>query len=132
MDLIRDNRGRSRTDPGFRQDYKNTNDAVLEIKRMFIAKIIGQRTLLVSPELDGVAEFKITPPYSQSQEGEWLFAIRACVDRRDEAFGSLDCDLGENYLRLELYDPCQQKPINFDKYPECPQPLEDSDSETEQ
>ena len=69
MDLIRDNRGRSRTDPGFRQDYKNTNDAVLGDKApadMFIAEIIGQRTLLVSPELDGVTEFKITPPYLQS------------------------------------------------------------------
>ena len=29
MDLVRDNLGRTRADPGFRDDHKNSNDALL-------------------------------------------------------------------------------------------------------
>ena len=56
---------------------------------MFIAKILGQKTLEIT-------EFVTELPYSQSQIGEWLFAIRACIDRREEPYGTLDCDFGES------------------------------------
>ena len=35
---------------------------------------------------------------SEVHVGNWYFVIRACVDRRNEEFGALDCEKGLNLL----------------------------------
>ena len=50
MDLVQDNLGRTRMDPTFRENYKNDQDSQLGDKAppdMYVAKIIGQQTLVV-------------------------------------------------------------------------------------
>ena len=54
---------------------------------------------------------------SELHEGQWLFLVKACVDRRTEEYGSIDCDNGQNYLYVEFIS-CENVE-DAESLPEC-------------
>ena len=60
--------------------------------------------------------------------GTWSFLIRACVDRRTEAFNGIDCSIGEHVVKFNLQEASQPDPVDPDT-PVTDPVLEPSDSE---
>ena len=117
MELIHDNQLRTEVSPEFREVFLNTNDAVLgkdAPSDLYIATLLGQTSLLISSEpfTNSDGSFRdVAPEFHQFfrnsfdpdlHEGEWKFGVKVCVDRRNEAFGALDCDTGENYITINF------------------------------
>ena len=117
LELIQDNQVRTEANPEFREEFLNRNDAVLGKNApsdLYIATSLGQTSLLLSSEpftnSDG-SIVDVAPEFHQFfrntfepdlHVGWWKFGVKICVDRRDEVYGALDCDHGENYLWINF------------------------------
>ena len=89
---------------------------------MYVAKPLGQNSLIGTPtywNTDLISSFTIEN--LEENHGNWRFAIRACVDRRDDAdVGRLDCDPKMNFLMLNVVicsasdgtlEECEEEPV---------------------
>ena len=108
---------------------------------MYTAVPLGQTSILVSSEPMADQDRSNLPVSEESHQffqadfdpelhaGTWLFRLKVCVDRREEAFEGFDCDDGQNFIYLDLQD-C----ANFaeaDKPTECTETEEEDEEENE-
>ena len=104
FELVRDNEERTDTSPEFRDINKNGNDKLLgedAPRGMFVATDLGQESLIYDD--DRLGEVKLSLQFaSDVHAGSWHFLVKACVDRREEELGSIDCDPGYNKVELEF------------------------------
>ena len=83
--------------PKFREEYENTNDAILfehAPASLYIASPLGQNTL-VTNGANNILDF-----YYEvfSHEGDWEFEIRACIDTSPGVY----CDPGSNKVTFSF------------------------------
>ena len=132
LELIHDTQLRTEVYPEFRNEFNNTNDAVLGEDApcdLYIATLLGQTSLLLSsePYTNSDGSFKDLAPEFHSffkhsfepdlHEGWWKFGVKVCVDRRDEAYGALDCDHGENYISINFIPCTDVENLDLEQHP---------------
>lgn len=104
IELVTDNNGNRKSDEQFRLNNFNTNDAVLGSvapTNLYIASAFDQSTLVFAQN----DQISFKKSYERSlHEGIWTFGVRTCIDRRQEELGKLDCDIGTNFIQLEIID----------------------------
>ena len=132
LELIHDNQLRTEVNPEFREEFLNMDDAVLgkdAPSDLYIATLLGQTSLLLSSEpfTNSDGSIKDVAPESHQffrnafepdlHEGWWKFGVKVCVDRRDEAYGALDCDHGENYIWINFIQCTDVEDLDLEQYP---------------
>ena len=93
---------------------------------MYIATLLGQESLIYNAENPGLI---LTAFDAQMHTGTWQFQVKACVDRRSEDYGSIDCDSGQNFVNLEIIKCANLE--DADQYPECKETVEPEDPDEE-
>ena len=90
--------GRRVTDPDFRAEYENANDAVLPSgpPGMYVATTLGQTSLVVNPAV-GVIQNTFD---AAAHGGTWEFTARACIDLTSEIY----CDPGTNSVQVVIVE----------------------------
>jgi len=51
--------------------------------------------------------------------GDWTFALTPCIDRTKELLGRLDCEHGQQKIKLVVSNICADPAVDLVKYPEC-------------